>query len=111
MKQKALLYGLSFVVAALILYSINKTSQLNREREIRIELQKTLEDQKKSEIEALKKKNDSLVLALWDQITKVTSEAQTLNNKLKRYEKSPDLDIDFISAFDVITKSDYQSKE
>jgi len=111
MKGRIVTYLLAFIVVVLVYFLYKQNREVNFEKERRIEIQKKLTEDTNRKIEIIQQKNDSIIESLKEEVAKFSERTRTLNQRLKYYEKNPNIDLDFVSAFSIIAKSEYRPKE
>lgn len=89
--------------------SLKKDLQI--EYDARQELIADVKEEKQRLIDSLQKVSADEIKMLKNDISNLSSYSNSLIRKLKNYEKNPDFDINYLTAVDVITRSNYQGRK
>lgn len=109
--NKSLIFALIFIGALFFYYYLTWTAEIQALRDQHLEQLEKEKEVRRQEIDSLKNIKQKEADALLAEINSLSEYSNNLVRKIKRYEKRPDFDIDFLTAADIISRSNYQPSE
>lgn len=112
--QSIIIKSLLILIAILVVVgffgyrSIQKDLQI--ESDARQELIADVKEQKQHLIDSLQKVSADEIRTLKNDINNLSSYSNRLVQQIKNYEKNPHFDIDYLTAVDIIARSNYRKR-
>jgi hypothetical protein len=106
---KSLLFALGFCICLFVYYYLSTEARLDKlrdQKELKIEAER-ISHQKA--IDSLQREFITETEKLRNDLNQLVEYSDNLTKQIRRYEKRPDFDLDFLSAADIISKSKYRS--
>jgi len=114
MKTPLITKILLILIAIILVVGFFGYRSMQKDLEIEIEARQTitddLKDEKRHIIDSVQISSLNEVKTLKLEINNLSNYSNSLIRKIKQYEKNPIYDIDFITAIDIITRSDYKGR-
>lgn len=109
--NKLLIFLILAVAGVGIFYYVSLNKEITR---VVDEQLKMIDDQKLEKqmvIDSVKNEMNDEITTLKSDVSSLSNYSNNLIKQLRNYEKNPDFDINYITAIDVITRSDYKGRK
>lgn len=107
---KSVLYLVGFLCAIGLYTEYNHSQKVKELEQKRQDLLDQVEKDKRAALAAQKKEADSIYSLMEAEIYSLQDQTQRLTRKVRYYETRPEIDLDFVTAADIILGAEYRPR-